>query len=206
MPLIFLVKGKIGRVAVVFLGRDHLEEADDLSDCDSETWTDVCAVLDVTVVLVSSSSVVTECLGDVSWHSDWEFVEPQSSSFSKKRAFVWAVSQEEVRHESSPAKAPPLSRRRMMPPAPQQSSHSPIEDGQWQIEVDQMWNARDRTVIARTKYLEKSLSMEVEVKELESQLDPEDSEVDFRRILEEARNKVARSLRPSVQRVRVNCW
>ena len=41
---------------------------------------------------------------------------------------------------------------------------------------------------------EKSDSMKVEVEELESLLGPEDSEVDFRRILEEARNKRSRAI------------
>ena len=71
-----------------------------------------------------------------------------------------------------------------MPRAPQQSSHSSIEDRHWQIEVeDQIWDARDR-----------SDSMKVEVEELKSLLGPEDSEVDFRRILEEARNKKGRAI------------
>ena len=56
---------------------------------------------DVRGVPFSPSSVVTECLGDVSLESDWEFVEPQPSSLSKKRASFWRVSQEEIRHESS---------------------------------------------------------------------------------------------------------
>ena len=49
------------------------------------------------------------------------------------------------------------SRRRMMPPTPQQSPHLSVEEGQWQIEVeDQIWNVHERTVIARTKqYSEK---------------------------------------------------
>ena len=38
---------------------------------------------------------------------------------SKTRSFVWANSQEEVRYEGSPVKAPPPSRR-IMPPTPQQ--------------------------------------------------------------------------------------
>ena len=76
-------------------------KADDLSDCDPESWAGVCAVPDVTVVLVSLSSVVTECFGGASWDLDWESVEPQSSSFSKKRAYVWTVSQEEMRYGSS---------------------------------------------------------------------------------------------------------
>ena len=83
-----------------------------------------------------------------------------------------------------------------MPPTPLQSSHSSYEERQWQIEVwDQNCNARDRTVIARTKqYVEESGSMEVEVEELESLLGREDSDVDFRRVLEEAWNKQGRAI------------
>ena len=45
---------------------------------------------------------------------------------------------------------------------------------------DQIWNARDRTVIAKTEqYLEEIDSIKVEVAELESLLGSEDSEVDF---------------------------
>ena len=45
-------------------------------------------------------------------------------------------------------------------------------------------------LLQKTKqYLEESYSMKVEVEELVSLLGPEDSEVDFRRILEEARDK-----------------
>ena len=102
-------------------------EADDLSDCDLESWTGVCAVLDVTVVLVSPSSVVAVCFGGA------ESVQPQSSSLSKKRAHVWTVSQEEMRYESSPVKVPPPTRRRTMPPTPLHSSHSSYEERQWQI-------------------------------------------------------------------------
>ena len=55
---------------------------------------------------------------------------------------------------------------------------------------DQIWSARDSTVIARTKrYLEASQSMKVEIAELESLFGPDDSDVDFRRIIEEARDK-----------------
>ena len=43
---------------------------------------------------------------------------------SEKRAHYWTFTQEEMMYESSPAKAPPLSGRRMMPPTPMQSSHS----------------------------------------------------------------------------------
>ena len=78
-------------------------------------------VLVVTDVLVSLSSVVIVFCDDVSGESDGEFVEPQSSSFSKKRSLDCAVSQEEMRYEGSPVKALALSRRKMMPPTPQQS-------------------------------------------------------------------------------------
>ena len=57
-------------------------------------------------------------------------------------------------------------------------------------------------VLARTKqYLEKSDRMKVEVEELEPLCGPEDSEVDFDESWKKrGTNKVARSLRPSVQR------
>ena len=78
-----------------------------------------------------------------------------------------------------------------MPLTPLQNSYSSFEEEQEHSEVeDQIWSARDRTVIARTEqYLEESKSLKVEVEELESLLGPADSDVDFRRILEEARNK-----------------
>ena len=84
----------------------------------------------------------------------------------------------------------------MMPPRPLQTSHSLHEERQWQIEAeDQIWSALDRTVIAKTKqYLEESCNMKVEVEESESLLGPEDSEVDFRRILEQTRNKQGRAI------------
>ena len=47
------------------------------------------------------------------------------------------------------------------PPTPLQSSRSSYEERRWQIEVeDKIQNARDRTVIAKTKqYLEESRSV-----------------------------------------------
>ena len=88
-------------------------------------------------------------------------------------------------YESSPVKAPQLSRRRMIRP-----HHSSFEEKQAHFEVeDQMWSARDRTIIAKTnQYLEESKSLKVEIEELESLLGLGDTDVDFRRILEEARD------------------
>ena len=57
------------------------------------------------------------------------------------------------------------------------------------------WNARERTIIARTKqYLERSFSVKVRVEELEGLPGPEDVDVDFRRILKEARDKRGRKI------------
>ena len=54
---------------------------------------------------------------------------------------------------------------------------------------DQMWSAKERTIIARTKqYLEESYSVKVEAEELEELLGPDDVDVDARRILKEARD------------------
>ena len=53
--------------------------------------------------------------------------------------------------------------------------------------------ARERTIIDRTKqFLERSYSVKVRVEELEGFLGPEDVDVDFRRILKEARDERGR--------------
>ena len=58
-------------------------------------------VLDVTDMLVSPSSVVTEFCDVSSMCSDREFVEPRSFTFSKKRARCCTETQEEMRYEGS---------------------------------------------------------------------------------------------------------
>ena len=82
----------------------------------------------------------------------------RSLFLSKKRAHSWTVTQEEMRDGSSSAEAFPPSKRRMMPLTPVQRSHSLYEERQRQIEVeDQIWSARDRTVIAQLEqYLEEN--------------------------------------------------
>ena len=47
------------------------------------------------------------------------------------------------------------------------------------------WSARERTIIARTK----QYSVKVEVEEVEDLLGPQDVDVDFRRIMKEARDE-----------------
>ena len=65
---------------------DLLEKPEDLSDCELDSGELVRVVPDVTDVLVSPSSVVTGWCDVSPCGSDWESVEPQSFSFSKKRA------------------------------------------------------------------------------------------------------------------------
>ena len=71
----------------------------------------------------------------VSLDSDWEFVEPQSLSFSKKRSVVMVEYRQEMSHEGTPVEAPPATRRRMMP-TPRQGSHPLIEEMQWEVEME----------------------------------------------------------------------
>ena len=53
-----------------------------------------------------------------------------------------------------------------------------------------MWSAKERTIIERIKqYLEKSYTVKVEVEDSEDLLGPDDVDVDFRRILKEARDE-----------------
>ena len=73
-----------------------MDKLEDLSDRESETRTDVSAVLVVIDVLVYLSSVVIEFCDDLSCCTEWEFVEPPSFSFSKKRAHSCTVGRDEV--------------------------------------------------------------------------------------------------------------
>ena len=115
--------------------------------------------------------------------------------------------QEGVNCEGTPVKAPPASRRKIMPPTPQQSSYSSIETKQWQTEVEDQeigrnekefegqhrWNVRDRTVIARMEqYLNESDCMKLENEELELLLGPADSGVNLRDILRYASRRSGR--------------
>ena len=129
--------------------------------------------------------------------SDWEFVEPQSFSFSKKRAHCGTDTQEEMMYERSPVKAHPHSRRRMTPPTPLQKSYtSHVRDhGRYEEEEGRGWKAREGTIIARTRqYLERSFSVKAQVEALEALMVPEDVDVDLRRILKEARDEQGRRI------------
>ena len=147
---------------------DFLEKPEDLSDRELVSCERVRVVLDVTDVLVSPSSVVTEFCDVSSMCSDREHVEQQSSTFSKNPAHCCTDTQEEMRCEGSPVKAPPLSRRRMTPLATMQNSYTSIEREQGSYEGEgRGWNVRERTIIARTRqFLERSYSVKVTIEEL----------------------------------------
>ena len=71
---------------------DTLDEFKSWSGCEPDSRACVRMVPDVTDVLVSPSSVVTELCDISSCGSDWDYVEPQSFSLSKKR--IWTTTQE----------------------------------------------------------------------------------------------------------------
>ena len=93
-------------MVVIFLEKTPWRILRNWSDCEPDSCARVRVVLDVTGVLVSPSSVVTKFCDVSSMCSDQEFVEPQSFSFSKKRAHCCPDTQEEMRYEGSPVKAP----------------------------------------------------------------------------------------------------
>ena len=84
---------------------------------------------------------------------------------------------------------------------PLQNSYASFEGEQERYEVEGWgWSARERTLIARTKqFLERSHSVKVQVEGLESLLGPEDVDVDFRRILKEARDERERKFLRDLQ-------
>ena len=176
---------------------DCLEKLEDLSDCELVSSALVRVVPGVTEVPVFPSSVVTEFCDVSSRCSDWGFVQPQSVSFSKKRALWCTSTQVEMRYEGSQVKAPPIARRRMTPPTPMRNSHTSFVREQRSYEGESRgWNARERTTIARTKQCLVCCcySVTLRVVELEGLLGPEDVDVDFRRIQKEARDERGRNI------------
>ena len=72
-------------------------------------------------------------------------------------------------YEGPPVKAPPLTRRRMMPTTPQQCSHSSCEELQWQTEIEvqgSSWSSRERKVTAKMEdYPKKTDNVKVDCKQ-----------------------------------------
>ena len=131
---------------------DLLEEPKDLSDREPVSCDLVRVVPAVIDVLVFHSAVVTELCDASPCCSDWEFVEPQVFSFSRKRAHCCTKTKDEMRYEGLPMTAPPLSRRRMTSPTPVQNSHTSFvrDHGRYEEEGRGL-NSRERTIIARTR-------------------------------------------------------
>ena len=90
---------------------DLWDDSSGLSDCGSVTLSCVPVVTDVLVFPSSALAVRIDALSD--W--DWEFVEPQTFSFFRKRQAVCAEDQEGMNYEGTPVKAPPASRRKITP-------------------------------------------------------------------------------------------
>ena len=126
-----------------------------MSDCVLEASSGAPAATDVPVSPSSCVVVMSEALLS---DFDWEIVEPQSFSFSRKRRAVGVENQEKMSYEGTLVNAPAASRRKIMPP--QQSLQSSIEAMQLQTEVEDQesgsyetefegehrWTARDETV------------------------------------------------------------
>ena len=74
----------LGEFVVVFLGKTFWRSLRTRPDCEPEFRVEVSVVPDVTDLLVSPASVVTEVCDSLSFCSDWDLVEPQSFSFSQK--------------------------------------------------------------------------------------------------------------------------
>ena len=100
---------------VTCLGEVLWEKHEGLSDCEPDSCAPVRGVLVVTGVRVSPSSVVTEFSEVFSCCTDW----------GRCCAGILCTStKEEMRYEGSQVKAPPLSKRRMMPPTLRQNSYA----------------------------------------------------------------------------------
>ena len=129
-----------------------MEELEDLSDSEPascELVRVVPCVSDVIDVPVSPSSVVTELSDVPPCCIDWELLEPQFFSFSKKRVHWCTDMQEEMRYEGSPVITPPHSRRSMTPPAPVQNSYTSIVRDHGRYEVEEENGMREKEQSSR---------------------------------------------------------
>ena len=133
-----------------------------------------------------------------SCRSGWECVEPQSFSFSTKRAHCCTITQDEMRYESTQVKAPPLSRRRMRPPTPLQNSNSSFEEEQEQERSLQERNStwKEEEEVSRWKLK----NWEICWVQMTLMWISDES------WKKQETEKGARYLRPSAQMVRVNSW
>ena len=119
------------------------------------------------------SNVNVDC-GVVPSDSECEFVEPQTLSLSRKREASFVQSRKDINFDGALVKALPTSRRKLVPPTPQQNPQPPVESMPRQREEEDQkycscgtehgrghwWTARDRAVTARmVQHLNKSESL-----------------------------------------------
>ena len=124
---------------------DFLGDSCDLSQCVPEVSSGVPVLTDV---LDSSSSLVFCCRTLIG-----ETLEPQSSSFSRKRQALCVEKQEDMNYDGTPVKAPPASRRKIMPPTPRQSLQPSIEAWRWRTRKRQLRDGvRRRTSVVGTRW------------------------------------------------------
>ena len=174
---------------------DLVEKREDLSDCETASCALVRVVPVVIDVLVSPSSVVTEFCDGLSLGSDWEDVIPQSFSFFKKRALCCTSNarRDEVRRLTRES-APDDEQKGDTAHTYAKFVHH-LLSGAGKLRRGRQMMDCERTLIPRTKQLsEGSYSVKVEVEELEGLLGPEDVDVDFRRIMKEARDETGRKI------------
>ena len=119
--------------------------------------------------------------------SAWDFVEPQSFSFSKKHNFACVEEQEDMNnYDGTLVKSPPCSKKRMRTPLPQQSPFSSMEEGS-------PWSAQERAAIANMQhYVGNSDCIKLEIGQVEvHSLGSECSDVDVKRIFLKMRQEKA---------------
>ena len=117
--------------------------------------------------------------------------------FSRQRAQCCTDTQEEMRYEGSPVKAPPLSRRRMTPPTPLQNSYTSFVRDHGRIRsgmAEDGFREKEQSSRGHNSFWKEATVWKVTVDALEDLLGPEDVDVDFRRILKEARDERGRKI------------
>ena len=132
-------------------GEEEGDNPEDVSDRELVSCELVRVVLDLTNVLVSPSSVVTEICDVSPCGSDREFVEPQSFFFFLQKAGLDSnAGRGEVRRLTSES-APAFKKKDDTANTNAKFVHL-FEREQGSYEEDgREWNARERTIIARTK-------------------------------------------------------
>ena len=122
----------------------------------------LCRVPVVPDVGEATPSVVTVVCGGVPSDSEWDFLDPKSFSFSKKRNFACVEEQQDMNYEGTLVMDLLALKRRMRTQLPQQSSLSSMEEGR-------RWSAQERTAVAKMEqYVNNSDCITLEIDEVEA--------------------------------------